>query len=134
MQTSYYRYIFLFLAPRNQGYQPCLDSVQKSLQHLKTDYLDLYLIHWPGVSGKKVDDVQNSKLREGSWKALEHCYSSGTLKAIGVSNYTIQHLEEMKKYAETMPHVLQVIQNVCWNVLFCMLSFSFLLGGTSSSL
>lgn len=99
---------YVSTAPRDQGYQSCLDSVQHSLNHLKTSYLDLYLIHWPGAGGKKVDDPENARLRQESWKALECCYKNGTLKAIGVSNYTIKHLEEMKSYASTLPHVLQV--------------------------
>ncbi|XP_057365935.1 glyoxal reductase-like [Daphnia carinata] len=96
------------LSPRNQGYQPCIDSVKRSLGLLKTNYLDLYLIHWPGTGGKKVDNVVNIQMRQESWKALEDCYDKGLIKAIGVSNYCLKHLEEMKSYARTFPHVLQV--------------------------
>ncbi|XP_046463470.1 uncharacterized oxidoreductase YtbE-like isoform X2 [Daphnia pulex] len=96
------------LSPRNQGYQPCIESVKKSLGFLKTDYLDLYLIHWPGTGGKKVDNVVNIQMRQESWRALEDCYDKGLIKAIGVSNYCLKHLEEMKSYARTLPHVLQV--------------------------
>lgn len=96
-------------APKDQGFQACLGSVKKSLIALKTEYLDLYLIHWPGASGKKVEDSENSKLRKESWMALEQSYADGKLKAIGVSNYSIHHLEEMKSYVSIMPHVLQVL-------------------------
>jgi len=96
------------LSPRNQGYEACITSVHNSLKLLKTSYLDLYLIHWPGVSGKKVDHPDNSKLRRESWKALEQCYHEGLIKAIGVSNYNLKHLEEMNTYALDSPHVLQV--------------------------
>ncbi len=41
--------------------------------------------------------------------ALEQCYADGKFKAIGVSNYSIHHLEEMKNYVSIMPHVLQVL-------------------------
>lgn len=100
---------FFFLpAPRNQGYHPCLDSVKRSLGFFKTDYLDLYLIHWPGTGGKKVDNVDNKTMRRESWKALEECYDNGLIKAIGVSNYCLKHFEEMKLYARVFPHVLQV--------------------------
>ena len=95
-------------APKSQGYESCLESVKKSLQFLKTDALDLYLIHWPGTSGKKVDDPVNAALRQESWKALEQCHDRGWIKSIGVSNYCLNHLEEMKSYATVMPHVLQV--------------------------
>ena len=99
----------MYTAPRDQGYQSCLNSIHQSLEFLQTSYLDLYLIHWPGAGGKKVDDSENAKLRQESWKAMEECYKKGTLRAIGVSNYTIRHLEEMKSYSSILPHVLQVI-------------------------
>jgi len=96
------------LAPKDQGYDSCVSSVRKSLQNLRTDYLDLYLIHWPGAGGIKVDDPSNATRRLQSWKALEHCYQMGLVRAIGVSNYCIHHLQEMEAYAEINPHVLQV--------------------------
>jgi len=96
------------LSPRNHGFDACIKSVHNSLKLLQTSYLDLYLIHWPGASGKKVDDPNNATLRRESWKALEECYREGLVKAIGVSNYSIRHLEEMKTYAAIFPHVLQV--------------------------
>jgi diketogulonate reductase-like aldo/keto reductase len=116
--------VFINLAPRNQGYQPCIESVKKSLGFLKTDYLDLYLIHWPGTGGKKVDNVVNIQMRQESWRALEDCYDKGLIKAIGVSNYCLKHLEEMKSYARTLPHVLQVTLNNRQNYLELGLSSS----------
>ena len=98
------------LAPKDQGYESCIKSVHRSLEWLKTSYLDLYLIHWPGSSGLKVDDLSNMTKRRESWKALEHCYQQGLVKAIGVSNYCINHLEEMKTYSTIPPHVLQVFE------------------------
>lgn len=49
----------------------------KSLEALDCEYLDLYLIHWPGVQKLKSDDVRNAELRQESWKALEKLYSTG---------------------------------------------------------
>ena len=109
--------IYCFLtAPKDHGYRSCIDSVHRSLSLLQTSFIDLYLIHWPAASGKKPDDPVNSVLRQESWKALEHCYKNGLCKSIGVSNYCIKHLEEMKSYCETFPHVLQVwkkTKNIC---------------------
>jgi len=99
---------YFISAPKNQGFQSCIDSVNQSLELLKTKYLDLYLIHCPGASGYSVDDPENAKLRQDSWKALEYCQDEGLIKAIGVSNYCIRHLEEMKSYARYLPQVLQV--------------------------
>jgi diketogulonate reductase-like aldo/keto reductase len=81
----------------DHGYDSALKAFDDSLKRLNLDYVDLYLIHWP-VPG----------LRKDSWKALEKIYSEGRCKAIGVSNYMIKHLEEMKHYAEIIPAVNQV--------------------------
>ncbi len=81
----------------DHGYDSALKAFDESLKRLNLDYVDLYLIHWP-VPG----------LRQESWKALEKIYSEGRCRAIGVSNYMIRHLEEMKQYAEIIPAVNQV--------------------------
>ena len=57
-----------------------------------------------------MDDLSNMTKRRESWKALENCYQQGLVKAIGVSNYCINHLEEMKTYSTIPPHVLQVFE------------------------
>ncbi|MBC7708395.1 aldo/keto reductase [Polaromonas sp.] len=72
-------------------------SVDESLQKLQTDYIDLLLLHFPVIG-----------LRKGAWKALESVKATGKVRSIGVSNYTIRHLEGMKKYASELPIVNQV--------------------------
>jgi methylglyoxal/glyoxal reductase len=79
------------------GYESTLSAFETSLQKLGLDYLDLYLIHWP-VEGKFKD----------SWRALETLYKTGKVKAIGVSNFQIHHLEDLIKDAEIKPMVNQV--------------------------
>ncbi|MGO1058300.1 aldo/keto reductase [Planococcus sp. FY231025] len=79
------------------GYESALAAFEKSLKKLGLDYLDLYLIHWP-VEGKFKD----------AWRALETLYKEGRVKAIGVSNFHIHHLEELLKDAEIKPMVDQV--------------------------
>lgn len=73
------------------------ESLAESLKQLGTDYVDLYLIHWP-VKGKYLD----------YWKQLEELYEEGLVRAIGVSNCKIHHLEELKKIAHIMPMVNEV--------------------------
>lgn len=80
------------------GYEKTKTAFYKSLERLQTDYLDLYLIHWPKEKEKNI----------GAWKAMEELYKEGKIKAIGVSNFNIHHLEELMKEAEIMPMINQV--------------------------
>ncbi len=90
----------IFLATKlwndDHGYENTLKAFNESLKKLQTDYLDLYLVHWP------------NKLNAETWKAFEYLYQTGKVKAIGVCNFKIGHLEELKKTAEIMPMVNQV--------------------------
>lgn len=79
------------------GYEETIAAYEESLTKLGLEYLDLYLIHWP-VEGKFKE----------AWKALETLYKEGRVKAIGVSNFQIHHLEELMKDAEINPMVNQV--------------------------
>ncbi|MGM0837033.1 MAG: aldo/keto reductase [Bacillota bacterium] len=79
------------------GYESTIEAYETSLRKLGLEYLDLYLIHWP-VEGKFKD----------TWRALETLYKEGRVKAIGVSNFQIHHLEELMKVAEIKPMVNQV--------------------------
>ncbi|BAI86910.2 hypothetical protein BSNT_09856 [Bacillus subtilis subsp. natto BEST195] len=80
-----------------QGYETTLAAFEKSLERLQLDYLDLYLIHWPGKDKYK-----------DTWRALEKLYKDGKIRAIGVSNFQVHHLEELLKDAEIKPMVNQV--------------------------
>lgn len=112
------------LAPSNQGAELCRQSVLESLNRLRTDYLDLLLIHWPGLfqlaPGKgfhnalKGDDPKHVNMRAESWHALEKLCKEGKLRAIGVSNYMIPHLEELLKGAEILPAVNQCEYHPYW--------------------
>jgi len=89
----------------DQGYENTLKAIDVSLTKLRLSYVDMYLIHWPTASP---DNKTTINKREETWKAMEEIYKSGKAKAIGVSNYTITHLKEMKKYAHIPPVVNQV--------------------------
>lgn len=89
----------------DQGFENTLKAIDVSLQKLGMSYVDLYLIHWPSASE---DEYESVNKREETWRAMEEILASGKARAIGVSNYTLNHLEEMKGYATTMPTVNQI--------------------------
>nr|CAD2147585.1 unnamed protein product [Meloidogyne enterolobii] len=95
------------LAPSNQGIKNCRQSVLDSLEKLQIEYLDLLLIHWPGTSKLRKNDPKNSYLRAESWKEMEKLQKEGLIRAIGVSNYNVNHLEELLVKAEILPAVNQ---------------------------
>ena len=79
------------------SYDETIAAYEDSLQKLGLDYLDLYLIHWPG----------KDKYAE-SWRALEDLYDQGKIKAIGVCNFTVAHLEKLLTFARIKPVINQV--------------------------
>jgi diketogulonate reductase-like aldo/keto reductase len=83
--------------PTDHGYDQTLHAFHKSLDRLQTGYVDLYLIHWPRES-KSVE----------TWKALETLYKNKEVRAIGLSNYTIRHIELLKEHWEIPAMVNQI--------------------------
>lgn len=81
----------------DQGYDSTLRAFETSLSKLGLETLDLYLIHWP-VKGKYKE----------TWRALETLYKEGRVRAIGVSNFHVAHLQDLLDGAEVVPMVDQV--------------------------
>ncbi|WP_411030153.1 aldo/keto reductase [Spongiimicrobium sp. 3-5] len=80
-----------------QGYDKTLLAFEQSLKQLQTDYVDLYLIHWP----------VKAKYKE-TYRAMEHIYASGKAKAIGVCNFSIAQLEDLMEHSNVVPAINQV--------------------------
>jgi len=74
-----------------------LAAFEESLKRLETEYVDLYLVHWP-VKG----------CYQETWRAMEKIYQSGRAKAIGVSNFLVHHLEDILRDSQIVPSVNQV--------------------------
>jgi diketogulonate reductase-like aldo/keto reductase len=96
-------------------------SFNSSLEKLKMDYVDLFLVHWPiaaesdanhmpklGADGKYIIKKDLTENPEPTWRAMEEIYKSGKARAIGVSNWTIAGLEKLGKFAEVKPAVNQI--------------------------
>lgn len=80
-----------------QGYENTLQAFETSLEKLGLEYLDMYLIHWP-VKGKYHE----------TWKAMETLYEEGKVRAIGVSNFHVHHLQDLMADSHIKPAVDQV--------------------------
>lgn len=80
----------------DQGYDTTIKAFEDSLKKLATSYLDLYLIHWP------------SELSSETWRALEKLYRDEKVRAIGVCNFTENHLNKLFDTAEIIPMIDQV--------------------------
>ncbi|MCD7831472.1 MAG: aldo/keto reductase [Firmicutes bacterium] len=90
-------FIITKLCNRDQMSGDIRESLIRSLKELHTDYIDLYLMHWP-VTNVFLD----------TWKTMEKMYSEGLCRAIGVANCNIHHLEEISQIADVMPMVNQI--------------------------
>ncbi len=87
------------------GYESTKKAFNLSLEKLGMDYLDLYLMHWPNPL-KFRDRWQ--QVNSETWKAIEELYQEGRIKAIGVSNFLVRHLEPLMETAEIIPMVDQL--------------------------
>ena len=89
----------------NHGYDNTIRSFEETLQKLGTDYVDLFLIHWPNpLQYRSTWQQTNAE----TWKAFEELYHAGKIRAIGISNFRQHHIDELLKTAEIMPMVNQI--------------------------
>jgi len=82
-----------------QGYNRTIEYFTKSIENLGTDYLDLFLIHWP---------CEADNLFIESYKAMEQLYHEGKIRAIGVCNFKEHHLEKLMAETDVVPAINQI--------------------------
>lgn len=83
-------------------------SLEESMEKLGLDYIDLVLIHWPNPAASR-EQLPWQERNAQVWKGMEALYREGKIKAIGVSNFMIHHLEALLETAEIVPQVNQVM-------------------------
>ncbi|HIA7058420.1 TPA: aldo/keto reductase [Staphylococcus aureus] len=89
-----------------QGYEKTFEYFNKSIENLQTDYLDLFLIHWP---------CEADGLFLETYKAMEELYEQGKVKAIGVCNFNVHHLEKLMAQSSIKPMVNQIEEHPYFN-------------------
>lgn len=92
----------LFITSKQKYHMPFEEAKQaffQTLENLQTDYLDLFLIHWPS---------HDKTINQETWRFFEWLYEHKYVKAIGVSNFTRSHLEDLFETATIKPHVNQI--------------------------
>lgn len=83
----------------DQGTANVRPALEASLERLGLDYVDLYLIHWP---------MPKKGLYVETWKEMEKLVEDGLVRSIGVSNFSVEHLEKLRKHSDVVPSVNQV--------------------------
>ncbi|CAG9781944.1 unnamed protein product [Diatraea saccharalis] len=132
------------LSPADHGNADVVaNAYRRSLDNLGLDYIDLYLVHFPGSAKIPAEDFRNTKLRDATWAGMTKLYDDGLVNTIGVSNFTIRHLKDiMNSNHGVIPAVNQVEWHPYYHqndlLKFCkendiLLEAYCSLGGTSAS-
>ncbi|CAE7238756.1 yvgN, partial [Symbiodinium natans] len=99
--------------PDAMGFEASHAALQRLAAEMPGGYADLCMVHWPNTADQAPASAKDPALwsaleRVGTWKALEAAYDAGICKALGVSNYLVQHLQELLGYARIPPAVNQI--------------------------
>ncbi len=89
----------------DRGYEKTIAACEESLRRLGTDYIDLYLIHWPCVEKIRADWAE---INLSTWRGFEKLYRDGKVRAVGVSNFLEKQLAPLIEAAEVKPMVNQI--------------------------
>ena len=89
----------------DRGYEETIKAIETSLSLLDTDYVDLYLVHWPCV--EKISP-EWKEINAATWRGFEKMYKEGKIRAIGVSNFEKKHLDALNEMVEIKPMVNQI--------------------------
>lgn len=87
------------------GYQEAKDALERTLNRLQTDYLDLYLIHWPRASEGDTDWKEKDL---DTWRAMEELQEAGRIRGLGLSNFLPHHIDNILEHGKVKPVVDQL--------------------------
>lgn len=87
-----------------RGYDNTMQAFNETMKKLQLDYLDLYLIHWPNPIAYR-NDMEH--MNNETWRAMEDLYKAGKIRAIGVSNFKVHHLEKLKYTIKPMVNQIE---------------------------
>ncbi|KAL7552203.1 hypothetical protein ACHAWF_015419 [Thalassiosira exigua] len=90
------------------GYDKSMKCLDLSLERLGVDYVDCWMMHWPGPCWSKPSRGGGTDAE--TWRAMEDAYREGKTRSIAVSNFTIQHLETLKRTATLWPPAVNQIE------------------------
>ncbi len=89
----------------DMGYDSAINAFARTLENLRCGYVDVYMIHWPRpnleLEGWRELDLE-------TWRAMEHLYSQGKIRALGLSNFLPYHAENILSRCEIMPSIAQL--------------------------
>lgn len=89
----------------DMGYDSAINAFSRTLENLRCGYVDVYMIHWPRpnleLEGWRELDLE-------TWRAMEHLYSQGKIRALGISNFLPYHAENILSRCEVMPSIAQL--------------------------
>ncbi|RBP98616.1 oxidoreductase [Bifidobacterium aemilianum] len=94
--------LFITSKTKTEGYEQTLASIDDSLGRSDLDYFDLMLVHWPNG-----DNL-------GTYRALEDAYKAGKLRAIGVSNFNSEQIEDLCQQTSIAPMIDQIETSIHW--------------------
>lgn len=101
------------VAAEHKSYESAAKSIEKTLETMGLDYIDMMIIHSP-QPWKEVNQSENRYFKENKqvWKALEDAYKSGKIKAIGISNFLKEDIENLLSDCEIRPQVNQILAHI----------------------
>ncbi|XP_046977511.1 uncharacterized oxidoreductase YtbE-like [Vanessa cardui] len=96
------------LSVHSRGSKFISKAFERSLENLGLDYIDMYLVHFPGPPNSDSRSTKNEALRADTWMAITKLYDESKVNAIGVSNFTLRHLMQLTEIMAIGPMVNQI--------------------------